>query len=1094
MSLQTNLIAKYDLNSDGNDSVGSADLTLNNVNINVSSSGRDCAHLNGYTAEIIFPDGAFWESGDATLSFWVNSTDQDGVLYQAREPYSGGSQSLFKVEIQNGTMGSIFWRNSSGTNVTASSNTIIEGSDPNYWTHIAFVKSGSDLLVYINGVLDTTLSNIPTTGLNFPDARIGSYTASSGAGTGMFLGGSFDDIRIWSRALDASEVSSLHSGYLTTLIAHYTFDDLSNTTGNADYDLVAYDGASVSNGTLLLSQAGSGVYPTNEIVTDPSGGNRFTVSMWFKDLADRSTRQDWMQFLADHQTAPAGMTTHQGVGNYLAAIYDNDELGVFDEVGGTWVSTGFQMLSANFTGWHHLTLVHDDGTTTFYVDGVQAGVPVNFTASGVIQVFGSFGITDLGGGNTVDPINSPASEFDNIRVYSGLLSASEISDLYTQETPVTLETGLIAKFDLDNATESIGGHTGVLGNQTPAAYDPKFISDGTNQYLEICERGQGLTFSGTGLLEDLAYTKSHSISAWVAIPEYVSDANRINYFGNDAASIFCKGNLAAGGNVLSMALEQGYPLLWHRKPSHGAFTQSTTQIPLNTWTHLLVTIEGGHDNVNPGIVRWYVNGQPAGEGSQHPGGWFGVSAAESANQDIVIGGAPVTNQFGSMRFLGSIDDVRVWDRTLSPSEAGQLYGGGRGPYQGHCPMGAGPVYDTLLGIHGTGATYSLPSPHGGWVAVTADGKSYESNGGQDGTWAGPHGIAGSTATATSTRPVIEAGGFWFTTLHGDSQSMFGSNNHIAYANALDTNGGKVLPSHNGWVQMTDDGSEVDIPRALYTDGTCAYYTAVNDDVSIGAFQNRLYKASVATDSSSVPTWSQLNANATWNGKSVTHGLGHALAIKFGAAHGTKHVWVCKDQNDAPEFGSAHIVVYDMANGEDVINSTLANVPSGSVNMGKPIYCAYSGAWYVPCKDAILKSTDGGLNWTSTAVTFVGSPMQEIDGIATTSSIDHTKIRSVGAGSNGTLIAVGEFLRTYSTPVAYETKGLILRSEDGITWNEVAEHTDPLYDVAVADQGVWMVVGDDNAIGFSDTDGVSWETVEYAEDQNDTPINSIFSLD
>ena len=1099
---------KWFLQSGVSDYAGGLDSTNNGLTfVNDADLNRDVANFLGDGTNFSVSSSMIRDiEGEYTLSLWLKPDSYPDILTVA-ELFSDAvpNQNYATLQGYLNPDGTVTIRQYATDSSGATYTTTIASLPANMWSHLLVSWSSSDaefngLSIYLNGTLDIRNPAADQPPWNAVQNML--FGASQNADGSLYnqYVGRMADLRFWYTALDPSQVATFYSYGVEsertlTLLAHYTFDDLSNSTGNSDYDLVAYDGASVSNGTLLLS-SGSGVYPVNEIVTDPTGSNKFSVSMWFKDLANRSEREQWIQFLADHMVTPAGSGAHHGHGNYMAAIFTNDELGVYDEVAQTFESTGFQMLAANYTGWHHLALVHDNGINTFYIDGVQAGVPVSFNPTDVIQVFGSFGSTYLGENQPPhDPQNAPAAELDNIRVYSGLLSASEISDLYTQEAPPTLETGLIAKFDLDTATESIGGHVGVLGYQAPATENPKFISDGTNQYLEICERGQGLTFSGTGLLEDLPHTSSWSFSAWVAIPEYVTNETRINYFGNDAASIFCKGTLIGGGNVISMALENGYPQLWHRKPEHGANTQATVQVPLNTWTHLLVTIEGGPDNVTQGTIRWYVNGQPAGEGFHHPGGWWGVTNAESANQDIVIGGAPVTNAWPAMRFLGSIDDVRVWNRTLTASEAVELYGPGRGAYQGFCPPPAPIVYDTLLGVYGTAATYSLPSPHGGWVAITADGKSYESSGGQDGTWAGPHGIAGSTATATSTRPVIEAGGFWFTTLHGDFQSMYGSNNHIAYANALDTNGDKVLPSHNGWVQMTDDASDVDLPRALYTDGTHAYYTAVNDDSMTGHFANRLFKSSVAVDSSSVPTWTKLNSNSADAFNNVTSGLGPALAIKFGAAHGTKHVWVCKDQNDSNTFGSAHIVVYDMANGEDVINSTtgvtIANVPTGSVNMGKPVYCVYSGAWYVPCKDAILKSTDGGLNWTSIAITFVGAPMQEIDGVATSSSVDHTKIHSIGAGSNGTLIAVGEFLRTYTTPVAYETKGLILRSEDGITWSEVAEHTDPLYDVAVADQGVWMVVGDDNAIGFSDTDGVSWETVEYAEDQNDTPINSVF---
>lgn len=632
---------------------------------------------------------------------------------------------------------------------------------------------------------------------------------------------------------------------------------------------------------------------------------------------------------------------------------------------------------------------------------------------------------------------------------------------------MSLTNGLIAKFKLDSTTESLNGHSGTLMNQSPATGNASFTFESPNKYLELTERGQGLVFSNTGLMDDLGITKSHSISVWVNIPQYVSDTNRVGYFGCDAASIFCKGTLSAGGNALSMALEQGYPLLWHRKPDHGAFSQATVQVQLNTWTHLLVTIEGGANENTVGTVRWYVNGQPAGEFTAHPGGWYGTTSAVSANQDIVIGGAPVTNPWAAMKFLGSIDDIRVWDRVISLTEAGQLYSEGREPADTV-------TYSKILGKPSS-VESSLPNPHEGLIAISDLGQSYESTGLQDGTWSGPIGIPGFGNSRTDPS-AAKGGNFWAVIVSGTA-NQYSASDHIAYANGIDANGNACFPSVNGWTQMTNDGTGVDKPRSLYDcDGNCLYMTVVNDDSMTGNYQNRLYKSNVASSSSDTLTWTQLNASASWNGQSVTNGLGAALAIKYGAAVGDKHIWVCKDQNAAAEFGSSKVVIYDMSNGQDVINSTLANVPAGVVNMGKPVYCAYSSNWYIPCKDAILSSSDGGANWSKADITYGAS--------------DNVFLKAIGASPSGTLIAVGHFVEGSTE------EGIIFRSEDGTAWTATAKHTNRLLGVtSVANDqgGCWSVAGESNALGYSDTDGVGWDIIEDAENNGSEShnITSIF---
>ena len=1034
MSLFKSLVSKYDLDSDGNDSVGSANATLTNVGFS-TVAGRDSAYFNT-SAEIVFPGTSVFEGGTATLSLWIRTSDHDAMIYQARDSNGGHSYLFFRI--QNGKL-KLQIQNSNGSYAEVASDNMLPEND---WTHVLLkMHSTGSCGIYVNGALDATSGNVQhaTAGnatFIFDECRMGAFAQSGAAGSATFLGGSIDDVRFWDRSLELDEVADLYAGRNTIynhtlesvyesgltslddnngvtfdgvanfsavanvgtnsltipegsgitagvvaasnlsislwikahitdapttnqdvilftndqvqpamramtmrlsvdehgnvklklrrngstktlgtfggplaavdgsawthifftlddandsmtlyidnnlsatttgwgggdnwsfdnalilgnsndsgtafngkmarlkiwdeatsatlvqqyygeglailnayeanqsaeLIAHYTFSDLSNTTGNADYDLVAYNGASVSDGTLLLPNANSGVYPTNEIVADPNGGDQFTVSIWFKDLADRSERDDWIQFLADHHVAPAGPNNTGTTGNYLAAIFTNDELGVFDEVNQTWESTGFQMTSANFTGWHHLVLLHDNGTTTFYVDGVSVGVPVTFDPTGVIQVFGSFG--GAGGGAGVFN-NAPAAALDNIRVYSGLLTASEISDLYTQETP------------------------------------------------------------------------------------------------------------------------------------------STSKI----FTSLI--------------------GRPA----------------------------PVTK----------------------------------------------------------------PNPHYGWVALNHKGQTFESTDGAAGTWSAPSGVPG-FGTGLEQAAIVRQAGFWFVIVPGDSNIYMGSN-HIAYAKAMDSNSTNVFPSSNGWVQMSDDGTSVDRPRALYSDGIYAYMTVVNDTGTAGHSQNRLWRSNIAVNPDSTPVWLQLNSGASWNGQGVTESVedtdGNSVSltvgIQHGAAHGTLHVWVAEPNGSS--FGCTEILTYDTTAGVDVITSVQSNTPNSAAFMGCPVYCSASYSWFVPCRDGVVKSTDQGLNWSQISISY--------------GSADYVYMKAVAASANGTLVAVG-----YTTTSGVE-EGIIFRSDDdGATWTAVATHEENLYSVAAATDDNWMVGGTNNTLGYSMDDGESWANASDAED-------------
>ena len=82
----------------------------------------------------------------------------------------------------------------------------------------------------------------------------------------------------------------------------------------------------------------------------------------------------------------------------------------------------------------------------------------------------------------------------------------------------------------------------------------------------------------------------------------------------------------------------------------GAVTFASTSIPVNAWTHLAQTYDGA-------TIRLYVNGVVA---SSLPK----TGALETNTSPLSIGG---TNAYGEF-FQGFIDDVRVYDRALTPSE------------------------------------------------------------------------------------------------------------------------------------------------------------------------------------------------------------------------------------------------------------------------------------------------------------------------------------------------------------------------------------------------------------------------------------------
>ena len=74
------------------------------------------------------------------------------------------------------------------------------------WYHVAAVKSGNNLLMYVNGSLESTSPFSSFTDTNSADLLFGSYTGQS-----TFLNGEIDEVELFNRALSASEIQAIYN-------------------------------------------------------------------------------------------------------------------------------------------------------------------------------------------------------------------------------------------------------------------------------------------------------------------------------------------------------------------------------------------------------------------------------------------------------------------------------------------------------------------------------------------------------------------------------------------------------------------------------------------------------------------------------------------------------------------------------------------------------------------------------------------------------------------------------------------------------------------------------------------------------------------
>jgi len=213
----------------------------------------------------------------------------------------------------------------------------------------------------------------------------------------------------------------------------------------------------------------------------------------------------------------------------------------------------------------------------------------------------------------------------------------------------SLLNSLLAYWNLDNDSwlDSSGN-----GN-TLTAYNE--VTVGTGLISDCAE-----IFSANGSYLDKSSTNFNigtadaSISIWINPASYGSGG-----YNDFAGSVFDFRNNGGGKEWLLIFNDVGNLRIWQTPTSY----ETNAQIPLNTWTHIVVSR-------NAGTTSFYINGSLDGT----------FADTENFQSQIFTLGGPVDVP-GDPEYLhydGRIDEVGVWNRALTGAEITSLYNSGAG--------------------------------------------------------------------------------------------------------------------------------------------------------------------------------------------------------------------------------------------------------------------------------------------------------------------------------------------------------------------------------------------------------------------------------
>ncbi len=592
---------------------------------------------------------------DFTVSFWLKdgggNANNDSILTK------GGSTYPYRFRYNE--VDSLKFVRYDGS-VVAGPNGTKTINDGN-WHHIAGVKRGSTLYLYIDGVQHLTATD--TTTATTTNANAITLGSESGA---QFYAGTLDELRIFASGLTADQIKLEYnrgaSQVLGALSDKTGTGYESKTNANQEY-CIPGDPTSCAapvgrwdfeEGSGTSAQDTSDNSNTGTLTSSPSyaagkvgkglsfsGSNYVTVADHTSLKPSQVTVSAWIYRTGavngSNGGGIAGKWSSTGDDDGYLLWLDTDHTIKFPIDGATHLSSG---VTAALNTWYHVEGTFDGTTAKIYINGEYKAQQAD-SLTNTADPFEIGRYDDAA--NTYFP-----GKIDQVRVFDYARSASQVAWDYNKGAPF-----LHFKFDECQGTtlndSSGNGNVGIinvdtLGNTTVGTCTSP--TDGTGAWYDGVsgKRNYSLDFDGTddevveaSLSQTITAPAPYSISVWF-YADAISD-NAIWNGGTDAPEL-----RIAGGQLQA----------WFSNEDDVLYNNVAT----GQWYHAVTTFDGT-------TGRLYINGTSSGTP-------FAPASPDDVLSSIDIGSRNANSKW----FDGKIDDFRMYNYALTALQVKSLYNDG----------------------------------------------------------------------------------------------------------------------------------------------------------------------------------------------------------------------------------------------------------------------------------------------------------------------------------------------------------------------------------------------------------------------------------
>ncbi|MCA9240270.1 MAG: LamG domain-containing protein [Planctomycetales bacterium] len=572
--------------------------------------------------------GTFEVAGDSlTLATWAYvETGSDEARLIVRSDGNGqNNQSWGLTADENGNVDFRVHAGGAWDRVEAAG-AIEEGQ----WRHIAGAYDGATMRLYIDGVLVQSKSHSSGGDLDSYPA----HTVTMGDSVSGYreFNGLLDDVRVYSRALSAGHIAELYG-----LVGHWKLDEASGTTA-ADSSGSSNDGT--HNGGVTVYAVGP--YPgVGDAAAEYDGLNDYTdlPDLGF-DFSDGFAAAFWLR----PESAPTssygmlGVSNGQNVDDIRVGWQAGSgiELSLSDTLDGSSQTGLTDSKEPEVDRWQHcIVSVDSSGNATIYREGVAV-------ASGYVSLPNNANRTENFIGTTVWNDAFPGRLFD-VRLYNRSLLPHEVEAIY----------GLVGHWKLDESSGTMAAESTASPNDGQYQSGPLLDQSGkVDRAVEFDGQNDRVEVASTRAFSS-HMTTGQSVAAWVKVLAMDTDSH-----GQTRQPIVAKGFYSPWEWALYVydSGAAGFSTWQSGGSSHSEISGGS--LPVGVWKHVAGVYE-------PGVgTRLYVDAVEVSAGTTLSG------VITPGNRPVLIG----ARQDG--QYLNAvIDDVRVYNRPVSPDEIEQLFKG-----------------------------------------------------------------------------------------------------------------------------------------------------------------------------------------------------------------------------------------------------------------------------------------------------------------------------------------------------------------------------------------------------------------------------------